>query len=73
MFSYKIIPDIIGISETKINKNTDTNFLSLTGYNFHCVNSMSNSGGVGVYVKNSITYSIRKDLSFICVSYESLW
>ena len=31
MFSYKIIPDIIGISETKINKNTDTNFLSLSG------------------------------------------
>ena len=49
--SYKIIPDIIGIIKTKINKNTDTNCLLLTGYNFHCVNSMSNSGGVGVYVK----------------------
>ena len=24
-------------------------------------------------VKNSITYSIRKDLNFICVSYESIW
>ena len=73
MSSYKIIPDIIGISETKINKKTNTNFLSLTGYNFHFVNSMSNSGGVGVYVKDSIVYSIRQDLNFTSVSYESIW
>ena len=73
MSSYNIIPDIIGISETKINKKTNTNFLSITGYNFHSVDSMLNSGGVGVYIKDSIVYSIRQDLNFKSVSYESIW
>ena len=64
MSSYNIILDIIGIIETKINKKTNTNFLSITGYNFHSVNSVLNSGGVGVYIKDSIMYSIRQDLNF---------
>ena len=70
MSSYKVIPDIIGISETKINKKTNTNFLSVTGYTFNCFNFMSNSGGIELYVKDSIVYSIRKDLNFTSVSYE---
>ena len=61
MPSYKIIPDIIEISETKINAKTNTNFLSLRGYNFHSVNSILNSGGVGVYVRDTIVFSIRQD------------
>ena len=73
MSSYNIILDIIGIIETKINKKTNTIFLSLTDYNFHSVNSLLNSGGVGVYVKDSIVYSTRQDLKFTSVSYESIW
>ena len=34
---------------------------------------MSNSEGVGVYVKDSIICSIRNDLNFTSVSYESMW
>ena len=34
---------------------------------------MLNSGGVGVYIKDSINYSIRQDLNFTSVSYESIW
>ena len=35
MFSYKVIPDIIGVCEIKINESSNTNFLTLTGYDFH--------------------------------------
>ena len=34
---------------------------------------MLNSGGVGVYVKYSIVYSIRHNLHFANVSYKSIW
>lgn len=55
MFEYKII-NYLGVSETKINKKTNTDYLSLTEFSFHIVNSITNSGGVGIYTKNSIIY-----------------
>ena len=50
LFSYKILPDIIGISETKLNKNSNINSILLNGYKFHFLNSQSNAGGVGLYI-----------------------
>ena len=57
MSSYKTVPDIIGISETKLTQKP-TQILSLIGFGFHFVNSILHLAGVGVYVKNSIVYSI---------------
>ena len=55
MISYVIIPDILGICETTINKKTKQ---LLTCYNFKLqLNSILNSGGV----KDSIIYSIRQN------------
>ena len=57
MISYVIIPDILGICETTINKKTKQ-LLTLTCYNFKLqLNSILNSGGV----KDSIIYSIRQN------------
>ena len=47
MNSYKVMPDIIGVNETKLNKNSDANYI-LKGYNFHFVNFMSNARGVSI-------------------------
>ena len=67
------MPNIIGVCETKIKKNSNINFLTLNGYNFHFFSSMTNVVGVGIYVKNLIIYSIRQDLNFKFINYKSLW
>ena len=73
MCSCNIFPDIIGICETKLNKNSNIDLISLKNYSLHFVNSKTNSGGVLVYIKSSILYSIRQELTFTCSKYESLW
>ena len=73
MSSCNIFPDIIGISETKVNSNSNLDLISLGNYNLHFVNSETRSGGVLVYIKKSILYTIRQDLKFTCSKYESLW
>ena len=52
MSSYNIFPDIIDVCETKLNKNSNIYLLSLENYSFHFVNSETNAGGVGIYIKN---------------------
>ena len=73
MCSCNIFPDIIGICETKLNKNSNIDLISLKNYSLHFVNSKTNSGGVLLYIKSSILYSIKQELTFTCSKYESLW
>ena len=51
---------IIGLSETKINVGVDPD--DLPDYCFMSQPSMSNAGGVGFYVKNNLSYTIRDEL-----------
>ena len=51
----KTVPDIIAISETKINENTSAN-LNIPGYAFVNVNSKTRAGGVGMYVSNELEF-----------------
>ena len=54
MALYGILPNVIGVCETKLNENSNFNPLFLNGYTFHFVNSVSNVGGVRLYVKKII-------------------
>ena len=51
-------PDIIAISETKL--QTKLNFY-LNGYNFKQNNSSTTAGGVGMFIKNFINYTITDE------------
>ena len=73
MISYKISPDIIGVCETKLNKNINIDSILLNKYTFYFKNSMSKAGGVGVYVKYSIIHTLRTDLNLTSSNYESVW
>ena len=73
MSSCNTFPDTIGICETKLNKNSNIELISLKNYNLYFVNSETRSGGVLIYIKNSNSYSIRHDLKLTCSKFESLW
>ena len=66
-------PDIIFVTETKLNKRSNINFTHLDNYTFINKDSFSNAGGVGLYLKNSLKFEIRKDLNLINNDVESLW
>ena len=68
----KSVPDIIAISETKINENTSAN-LNIPGYAFVNVNSKTRAGGVGMYVSNELEFSRRNDLDISDDGIESCW
>ena len=73
MTSYRMLPDIIGICETKLNNNNILDLIMLNKYSFHYTNSFSKAGGVGIYINNSMTYTLRSDLIFHSANYESIW
>jgi len=57
-----ITPDIIAINETKLNNNSYYNDVQLPGYTFVNKKSLTQEGGVGIYVKINLIYKIRSDL-----------
>ena len=65
-------PDIIAISETKINENSYAN-INLPGYNFVNTNSKSQAGGVGLYIANNIEFSRKTDFDISHDGIESCW
>ena len=65
-------PEVIAICETKL-KSHNQNSVSLPNYHFHCVNSLTNSGGIGLYLTFSLTYKIRPDLSLSVEQVKDIW
>ena len=57
IYSFKEKPHIICLSETKIKNNPMLN-LSIPGYKFVHANSLTNAGGVGVYVSEAFHFEI---------------
>ena len=45
----------------------------LDGYTFVSQPSLSNAGGIGFFVNDSLCYNVRHDLSETVVGYETLW
>ena len=51
---------IIGLTETKLKIDQEEILnINIPGYNFLSQPSLSNAGGVGVFVKNGTSYSYR--------------
>ena len=65
------MPDAIAISETKLNANS---FLNLNFINYKSIrdDSITYAGGVGLYIKDSLRFNLRKDLSLNLQYYEDL-
>jgi hypothetical protein len=70
--SFKRKPDIIAVTETRLNDNTVCN-VDITGYNFFNVNSPTSAGGVGIYIANNLKTTIRPDIVINCEQVESCW
>ena len=68
----KTTPDIIAISESKINENTSAN-LNIPGYAFVNTNPKTQAGGVGLYLSNNLEFSRRSDLDISDDGIESCW
>ena len=63
--------DIFGLPETK--EQCEKGFLSninLAGYNVHSQPTKSSNGGVAMYVRSSLNYKVREDLSVTKVEFE---
>ena len=67
------LPDIIALTETKINTKTNMKMLQIPGYTFYKENSKTASGGVGVFVSNSIKPNERADLQIQIDDCENIW
>ena len=65
-------PDIIAISETKL-KVTDNCKTVLERYNFIHEGTDTNAGGVGIFIKDSITYTVCNNLKMDIPGCEDLW
>ena len=68
------LPDIIAITESKVNSNTNEKLLQIDGYKKPLKdNSKTSAGGVYVYVSNSISSKIREDLKMDIDNCENVW
>ena len=56
--------DIIGISETKLNNNSNLNNIQIDGYKFVYTHANLAFGGTGIYVAENIKFKKREDLEF---------
>ena len=65
-------PSVIGITETKLNKNSVTN-IELKGYKLFHTDSITDAGGAAIYVSKDLKYIPRKDIKFRTQLVESSW
>ena len=68
-----IQPDVIFVTETKLNSKSNINFTNLNNYKFIHKNSLSCAGGVGIYLKEDLRFTIRQDIELFNRDIESLW
>ena len=66
------LPDAIAISETKLNATSSSN-IDIPNYHFFHNDSPSMAGGVGIYLKNTLTYCLRNNLFLKTPNCENLW
>ena len=66
--------NIISLSETWLNRaNEEISNLDLPGYSFLSQPTIQRAGGVGMYIKKGIQYSVRHDLTSSTDESEMLW
>ena len=64
------MPDILVISETKLQARIRFN---LQGYTFIQKDSKTSAGGIGIFVKNFISFSITNKFNFNLATCEDQW
>lgn len=72
LYSLDKKPDILGITETRLNENSVTN-TSLPGYHFFHNDSPTAAGGTAIYVSEDLNTIIRTDIKFEMHQTESSW
>ncbi len=70
--SLDVKPDILAISETKLNSKTVTN-IDIPRYQFFLADSETAAGGTGLYVSNNLHALCRPDIKFKMPLVESCW
>ena len=64
------MPEIIAISETKLNSNLNT---FLPGYTFIPNNFTTNASGVGVFIKDTLGYKTGTEYQLNIMGCEEIW
>ena len=66
--------DVIGVSETWNSVQSEiVADIDINGYKRYETTSLSQNGGVGIYVKTSLSSSKRDDLTIKCDGFETVW
>ena len=65
------MPDIIGISETRLKSENEE--ISLSGYDFEGCPTPTDAGGVGIYIRDDFDYDIREDMNVNVEDCEEKW
>ena len=65
-------PDILSITETKLNSNTITN-VDLPNYNFYHTDSPTPAGGAAIYIKRTLKSIPRPDIILNIKLVETCW
>ena len=67
-------PEVIAISETRLKSHHSDSYIpSLEGYDFVRKDSELNCGGVGIFIKNTISYEVREDISLNVPKCQDIW
>ena len=72
IYSFPKTLDVVCVSETRIKGNSLVN-ISIPGYNFFHVDSLTNAGGVGVYVSKHLNCDINANVSLNLPQCEDIW
>ena len=66
-------PDIIALSETKLRDGCILGNINLHGYKFNYVNSLTNAGRVGLYIKDRFHFSVNANVQCELSVAKTLW
>ena len=66
-------PSILAISETGLKSNIDKNIVALPGYEFERHDTLTEKGGVGLYIESELDYTVREDFGLKLDNCEDLW
>ena len=72
--SAKIPFDITGITDSKQTIGMDSALdVNMDGYNIHTQPTENSHGVIAMYLKKTLDYIVRDDLSVVSDKYETLW
>ena len=57
MLSVCLKTNILALSETRLNSNSDLNFVQIEGYKFIHKDSLTRAGGTGMYISNLLKHT----------------